>query len=101
MKQIGDLVNSVKKYKKVIVQKEYKSKKNTVAYVTFEGKPRVLKWFVPGLKTQMKNEYKILNEGGQKLQIPFVYELDEDNNVLIINHINGENLCDMINDEDV
>ena len=97
MKDIDDLLSSVAKYKKAIVHKKYKSKKNTVAYVTIKDKPRVLKWFVPGLKNQMTNEYRILTEGAKKLQIPFVYEFDEKNNVLILDQITGENLCDVIN----
>jgi tRNA A-37 threonylcarbamoyl transferase component Bud32 len=97
MKEIDELVKKSKKYKKAIVQKNFKSKKNTVAYVTMKDKPRVLKWFVPGLKRQMLNEYKILNNGAKKLQIPPVYEMDEENNVLILDYLIGENLCDLIN----
>jgi tRNA A-37 threonylcarbamoyl transferase component Bud32 len=99
MQNIEDLVKNVKKYKKAIVQLKLESKKNTVAYVTLKGKPRVLKWFVPGLKTQMKREYNILKKGSSKLNIPTVHELDEKNNVLITSYIIGNNLCDLINDE--
>ncbi len=101
MRKIEELVKSSKKYKKSIVQKELKSKKNTVAYVTIDNNPRVLKWFVPGLKRQMNIEYSILKKGSKKLNIPAALEMDEKNNVLITNYINGENLCDIINNEDV
>jgi tRNA A-37 threonylcarbamoyl transferase component Bud32 len=100
MKNIEELVQNIKKYKKAVIQLNFKSKKNTVAYVTLDGKPRILKWFVPGLKQQMKNEYSILKKGSSKLNIPTVYEIDEENNVLTMNYIMGENLCDLINDED-
>ena len=70
MKNIEELVKNVEKYKKAIVQIELKSKKNTVAYVTLKGKPRILKWFVPGFKAQMKKEYQILKKGSPKLNIP-------------------------------
>ncbi len=101
MRDIKELVNTSKKYKKSIVQQELKSKKNTVAYVTIENNPRVLKWFVPGLKRQMKVEYSILKKGSSKLNIPAVFEMDEKNNVLVTNYINGENLCDILNNNDV
>jgi tRNA A-37 threonylcarbamoyl transferase component Bud32 len=99
MKEIEELVKNTKKYKKAIIQKNLKSKKNTVAYITQKGKPRIIKWFVPGLKQQMKIEYNILKKGSSKLNIPTVYEMDEKNNVLLMNYLIGENLCDLINDE--
>ena len=100
MREIEELLNKVNKYKKAVLQEKFKSKKNTVAYVILEGKPRILKWFVPGFKRQMDNEYNILKKGSGKLNIPTIIEKDEDNNVLIMSYIIGENLCDIINDED-
>jgi tRNA A-37 threonylcarbamoyl transferase component Bud32 len=99
MKNIEELIQNVKKYKKAVIQDKLESKKNTVAYVTIKDKPRVLKWFVPGLKRQMKTEYDVLKKGSAKLNIPSIYEMDEENNVLIMNYIIGENLCDIINDK--
>lgn len=98
MRDIGELI-SKKKYKKSILQQELKSKKNTVAYVTLKGKPRVLKWFVPGFKKRMEVEYNILKKGSSKLNIPTVFEMDDKNNVIVTNYIIGENLCDIINNE--
>ena len=100
MKKIQELVENTKKYNNVIIQKELKSKKNTVAYVTINDKPRVLKMFVPGFKKQMENEYKFLTTGAKKVNVPFVYEKDDKNNVLTMNYIFGENLCDIINSKD-
>ena len=99
MKKIEDLVQNVKKYKNATIQKSFKSKKNTVAYVTIKDKPRVLKWYVPGLQKNMQNEYSILKKGSSKLNIPTPFEMDEKNNVIISNYITGENLCDIINNE--
>jgi tRNA A-37 threonylcarbamoyl transferase component Bud32 len=101
MRNIGELVNTTKKYKKSVVQQEFKSKKNTVAYVTINNNPRVLKWFVPGFKRQMNVEYTVLKKGSSKLNIPSVYEMDEKNNVLVTNYITGQNLCDIINNNDI
>ncbi|UCH72538.1 MAG: hypothetical protein JSW62_03045 [Thermoplasmatales archaeon] len=100
MKNIKELVENAERYKKAIIQKSFKSKKNTVAYVTLDGKPRILKWFVPGLKKNMQMEYNILKKGSSGLNIPNLYEMDEVNNVLILNYIIGENLCDIVNDEE-
>ena len=99
MKEIEELVQNVKKYKKAVIQDKLKSKKNTVAYVTLDNKPRILKWFVPGLKRQMKIEYDVLKKGSSKLNVPSIYEMDENNNVLITSCIIGENLCDIVNDK--
>ena len=87
MRDIKELTNNVKKYKNAIIQQNFDSKKNTVAYVTIDDKPRILKWFVPGFKRQMKNEYNIFKKGSSKINIPSVYELDEENNVLITSYI--------------
>jgi len=100
MKNIEELISKRKKYKNVILQKNLKSKKNTVAYVTIDKKPRVLKWFVPGLKRNMENEYKILKKAKSEINVPMIYKKDDKNNVLYMNYIMGENLCDIINDED-
>jgi tRNA A-37 threonylcarbamoyl transferase component Bud32 len=100
MKQIEELTKEVKKYKKAVIQQKLESKKNTVAYVTLKGKTRVLKWFVPGFNRQMKIEYNILKKGSSKLNIPSAYELDNDNNVIVMNYIIGDNLCDLVNSEE-
>lgn len=101
MRNIEDLVNTTEKYKKSVVQQKLKSKKNTVAYVTIDNNPRILKWFVPGLKRQMNVEYSVLKKGSTELNIPAVFEMDEKNNVLVTKYINGENLCDIINNKDI
>ena len=101
MRDIEELTNNVKKYKNVVVQQRFDSKKNTVAYVTLDGKPRILKWFVPGFKRQMITEYSVLKKGSSGLNVPFPYDMDENNNVLILSYITGENLCDLINDKDI
>lgn len=99
MRDIEELVSKVKKYKNAVVHQQFESKKNTVAYATIKDKPRVLKWFVPGFKHQMEVEYGVLKEGSSKLNIPYLYEIDKKNNVLILSYVIGENLCNLINDE--
>jgi tRNA A-37 threonylcarbamoyl transferase component Bud32 len=99
MKDIEELIKNVEKYKKAIIQRKFKSKKNTVAYVTINNRPRVLKWFAPGFKRQMTIEHEILQKGSSKLKIPSIFEMDEENNVLTMSYITGENLCEIINDE--
>ena len=98
MKDIDFLINNSKEYKNARIQKKFQSKKNTVAYVILNGKPRILKWFAPGFSEHMNIEYNVLNKGLSKLKIPIVFEKDEKNNVIIMNYIPGINLCDIIND---
>ncbi len=101
-KDLYNVIATSKKYKNRYLKHSYraiKSKKNAVAYVILDGKPRILKWFAPGFTRQMDVEYSTLKKGSSALNIPISYEKDSDNNVLIINYIMGENLCDVLNDE--
>ncbi len=97
MKEIEYLINNHESYSGILVQKKFISKKNTVAYVIFKDKPRILKWFAPGFKKQMEIEFNILSKGNSKLNMPSIYEMDKVNNVLTMNYIPGKNLCDIIN----
>ena len=97
MKDITELIKTAKPYQKAIVQKTFTSKKNTVAYVLLNGKPRILKWFPPGLAKNMETEYHILERGAKKLHIPTALGRDDTNHVIIMSYIIGENLCDVIN----
>jgi tRNA A-37 threonylcarbamoyl transferase component Bud32 len=101
MKDIEELISKSKKYKNVIIQKKFDSKKNTVAYVTIDDKPRVLKLFVPGFKRQMKTEVNTLKKGSTKINIPVIHKMDEKNNVIIMSYITGKNLCDILNDKKI
>ena len=99
MRDIEELFKTSKRYKKTVLQQNLTSKKNQVSYVTINGKPRIIKWFVPGLKQNMLIEHETLKKGSSKLNIPTIYEIDKKNNAIIMNYILGENLCDIINDE--
>jgi tRNA A-37 threonylcarbamoyl transferase component Bud32 len=101
MRNIEELIKNKKKYKNVKIQRILNGKKNSVSYVLIDGKPRIIKWFVPGLKKNMKTEFEILKKGNYKINIPIVYEKDEENNVLIMNYLSGKNLCDIINNKDI
>lgn len=98
MRDIKVLLTNVERYKTVLLQKSFHSKKNTVVYVILNGQPRVIKWFVPGLKQNMDLEYTIMKKGHTKLTMPYPYEKDIENNVLVQSYIMGENVCDIIND---
>jgi tRNA A-37 threonylcarbamoyl transferase component Bud32 len=98
MRDIQELIEHVEKYKDVLLQKRFESKKNTVAYVVSNGQPRLLKWFVPGLKQNMNIEYSVLKKGFSDLSIPSPLEEDTENNVLVMSYIIGENICDIVND---
>lgn len=98
MRDIQDLLDNVEKYKNALLQKRFQSKKNTVAYVLSDSHPRVLKWFVPGLRQNMEIEYSVLKKGFSNLLIPSPLEKDMENTVLVMSYIIGENVCDIIND---
>lgn len=98
MRTIEDLIQNVEKYKTALLQKRFESKKNTVGYVVLNGQPRILKWYVPGLKQNMENEFTVLKKGSPTLPMPTPLEKDADNNVLVLSYIIGKNLCDLIND---
>ena len=98
MRDIQELIEHVEKYKNVLLQRSFESKKNTVAYVVYNGQPRIFKWYVPGLKQNMDLEYSILKKGFSDLTIPSPLEKDSENNVLVMSYIIGENVCDIVND---
>ena len=99
MKKVEELIQNHVRYKNAIVQKKFKSKKNTVCYVTLDGKPRILKWFAPGFTNNFIREYTILKQASSTVLTPFAFECDERNNVILMNYIIGENVCDVLNDE--
>ena len=99
MKDIEELIKNNKKYKNTVIQKRFISKKNTVCYVILNDKPRVLKWYAPGFKKNMETEYAILKKGSSKINMPTPLEKDEENNVIEMSYIIGENLCDVLNNE--
>ena len=99
MRDISELVGKIKNYKNAIIQKTFISKKNTVAYVTINNKPRVIKWYIPGLKSHLDKEHDILKKSERYLQVPIVLKKDMINNVLILNYIIGENICDILNND--
>lgn len=101
MRPIEDLIQTVELYKTVKIQRHFQSKKNTVCYVLMDDKPRVLKWFPPGLKANMKTEETILTNASNIVSMPTVLQKDEVNNVLILTYISGVNLCDYINNTSV
>ncbi len=98
MRDIEELVKNTEKYKDALIQKHFDSKKNTVVYVTINNKPRILKWYVPGLKRNMETEYSVLTKGFPKISMPSPLEKDDENNVITMSYITGKNLCDIIND---
>jgi tRNA A-37 threonylcarbamoyl transferase component Bud32 len=99
MKDIDELINKSEIYRDVSVQRKFKSKKNTVAYVLFNGKPCIIKWYAPGFKRNMEVEYNTLIKGSAKLNMPSVISKDLENFVIVMNYFIGENLCDVINGE--
>ncbi|MFH1100632.1 MAG: hypothetical protein V1726_01150 [Methanobacteriota archaeon] len=101
MKDIDELIQNTEKYAHALVQKRFESKKHTVSYVLLDNQPRILKWYAPGFRTNMETEYQILQKGSSKLTIPSLLEKDTEHNVLIMGYIFGNNLGDIIDDEQI
>jgi tRNA A-37 threonylcarbamoyl transferase component Bud32 len=99
MREIKDLIKNVEKYNIALLQNTFESKKNSVGYVVLNNQPRILKWFVPGLKNNMDVEYEVLKKGYAELSMPSPLEKDTENNVLVLSYLMGENVCDILNDE--
>jgi tRNA A-37 threonylcarbamoyl transferase component Bud32 len=97
MKTLDELLFNKMKLHDTVIQKKFKSKKHTVALITIDNIPRVIKWFQPGYKHNMNNEYQFLSRYSSDLNIPSVFNKDDTNQVLILQYISGENLCDLIN----
>lgn len=98
MKEIDELIQTSEKYKDVLVQKRFDSKKHTVCYVIYNGKPRVLKWYAPGFRHNMETEYKLLKQASSQSTMPSIFEKDSEYNVLIMGYIPGQNLGDVLDD---
>lgn len=97
MHDITLLQQKTQKYRDIIIQKKFSSKKNTVAYVLHQGKPRILKWFAPGFRKNMDTEATTLSKATLKLALPTLFEKDSKNHVLTLSYIPGTNLCDLLN----
>jgi tRNA A-37 threonylcarbamoyl transferase component Bud32 len=97
MHDITHLQQKTQKYRDIIIQKKFQSKKNTVAYVLHQGKPRILKWFAPGFQNNMNTEANILTKATLKLALPTLFEKDSKNHFLTLSYIPGANLCDLLN----
>jgi tRNA A-37 threonylcarbamoyl transferase component Bud32 len=101
MRNLEKFLSKTTAYQDAVIQKTFKSEKHNVALITLKSKPRVIKWYQQGFKRNMNKEYKILTTYSSSLTIPSVYEKDEKNNVLLLQYIAGENLCDLINSTSV
>ncbi len=97
MHDITLLQQKTRKYRDISIQKKFQSKKNTVAYVLHQGKPRILKWFAPGFQKNMNTEADILAKATLKLALPTLFEKDAKNHVLTLSYIPGFNLADLLN----
>lgn len=97
MSSLQDFLRNTEHYKDTIVQREFKSKKHIVGLVTFEGKIRVFKRYEPSTKQDMQREYLILSSQPHNVPMPSVYTKDNDNLLLVLQYIPGENLCDLVN----
>jgi predicted Ser/Thr protein kinase len=97
-----NLIKSDYKYKDYVFMKsfkQFKSKKNTVALISQKNRYYILKWFLPRPTNNMSREYYILKSASSEINVPKIYTIDQENNIIIMSYIKGKNLNDVLNDK--
>lgn len=97
MRTIQTLLSTIEQFQTAQIVKTFQSKKHTVSCITLNKKPFVLKWYQPGFKKNMLCEYQILSNSSARFAKPIVIEKNEEFQFLLLEYINGTNLCDLIN----
>ncbi len=101
MKHVKSLFSAVKSLHKAQVHKKFNSKKNTVCLISIKEKPFVLKWYKNRIKKYLNNEYAVLSQPQTSFLKPSVIEKNDEHNFLLLHYINGLNICDLINDDQI
>ncbi|MFO8077493.1 MAG: phosphotransferase [Thermoplasmatota archaeon] len=99
MKDVKSLFSAVESLHQAQVHKKFNSKKNTVCLISIKEKPFVLKWYKNRPKKYLNNEYVMLSQPQTLFLKPSVIEKNDEHNFLLLDYINGSNVCDLINDE--
>ena len=73
----------------------FKSRKNGVYRVRVNGETKVLKIF--SSSESLDREYKMLDLLKDRLNVPRVHSIDRRRGMLVMEFIEGENLCDLVN----
>lgn len=73
----------------------FKSRKNRVYRVRANGETKVLKIF--SSSEALDREYKMLDLLKDRLNVPRVHSIDRRRGILVMEFIEGENLCDFLN----
>jgi len=74
---------------------QFKSRKNRVYRVRAKGEIKVLKIF--SSSEALDREYQMLDLLKDRLNIPRIYSVDRRRRMLVMEFIEGENLCDLVN----
>ncbi len=98
MRNLEEL-KGIDRYHELIIYRVFNSRKNTVAEARLNKDKRgVIKLF--NRRESMEREYSILsNTTG--VSTPKVYSRDDENIILVLEFIDGENLCDVVNNPSV
>ena len=95
---IIDILNKIIN-KGTVIEKIFKSRKNIVAMISTDDGLTVLKLYNTGSKSMMR-ELKILNSS-LSINVPKVNIVDKKRRFIIMEYIDGKNLCDLVNDYNV
>jgi len=83
------------------IKKEYHSKKNTVALINSNKDSLIVKVFHSSNRKGVERETQILLTLPSKINHPKIYKTDYENNLIRMEYIKGENLCDFLHDEKI
>jgi len=97
-KDLNDFIKLDKKFEQIKFISQFPSKKNLVGLVNIHNKTQVVKWFQPCAKKQFLIEQHQLSLLSKKNLSPQLYEIDNKHYIIFMEHIQGKNLCEMIND---
>jgi tRNA A-37 threonylcarbamoyl transferase component Bud32 len=101
MTSIDSLLSQNKNLQDSQLIKTFKSKKNTVCLLKKNRNFFVLKWFQQRTKKNYSQENYILSQKKTSFTKPDLIENDDENQFLILQYIQGENICDIINDSQI
>jgi tRNA A-37 threonylcarbamoyl transferase component Bud32 len=80
------------------MKKEFKSKTNTVALISIDNTLQIVKYFNKSNQKGLEQEIHLLRIIPFSFQIPQMYMINRENNLVIMEYIKGQNLCDALHD---
>jgi predicted Ser/Thr protein kinase len=99
--EILDVLHRLFPNDQIILNREYASKKNTVALITVNDEIQIVKWFASDKRKEMEKEINILENAPNTLNVPTIIDIDKKHHLIFMNYIKGENLINIIHDSKI